>query len=311
MKLTPAIVAVFVLTAPAFAAPTLRAAVTVTGDVVTIGDMFGDAGGLAGTPIFRAPAPGTTGIVPLAAVQNAARLAGLTDFDVGGNTSVSVQRASKLVDATALAGLIEADLEQTSMLPSGATARIDFDIAGIAINAAATAVPATLVNLRYVPGQAPFAARFQIAGIDQPVDITGSVTLMTTAPRLVANAAAGTILAASDFEMAPVALATAQAGGYADLDQLVGKQLLRASHAGVSLKPTDVGAPTVVTRNSLVTVLFHQASMTLTVKGQALSNAAAGDPVDVLNTVTRKILHGVAQPDGTIAIDAPVTVAGL
>ncbi len=40
--------------------------------------------------------------------------------------------------------------------------------------------------------------------------------------------------------------------------------------------------------------------MTLTVKGQALSTVSAGHAVDVLNTVTKKILHGVARPDGTV-----------
>ena len=44
---------------------------------------------------------------------------------------------------------------------------------------------------------------------------------------------------------------------------------------------------------------------------QAVANASAGQPVDVLNSITHKSLHGVAQPDGTVTIDAPVTVAGL
>jgi flagella basal body P-ring formation protein FlgA len=134
---------------------------------------------------------------------------------------------------------------------------------------------------------------------------------MTNVPRLVANVPAGHIFDASDFEMTNVPLSQAQAGAYADLDQLVGKQLLRQSRAGIVLKASDVGAPTVVTRNSLVTVLLKAGSMTLTVKGQALANAAAGQPVDVLNSVTHKVLHGVAQPDGTVSIDAAVTVAGL
>jgi flagella basal body P-ring formation protein FlgA len=77
------------------------------------------------------------------------------------------------------------------------------------------------------------------------------------------------------------------------------------------LKPTDVTDPTVISRNALVTVLLKAGAMTLTVKGQALGTAAAGEPVDVLNTLTKKILHGVARSDGTVEIVTATTVASL
>ena len=111
--------------------------------------------------------------------------------------------------------------------------------------------------------------------------------------------------------MAPVPLATADAGGYADVSQLIGKQLLRSSRAGFMLKSTDVTEPTAVTRNALVTVYLKAGAMTLTVKGQALGSAAAGETVDVLNTTTKKILHGVARTDGTVEVITALTVAGL
>ena len=47
----------------ALAAPVLRAEVSVTAPIVTVGDMFADAGAMADTPLFRAPKPGTTGMV--------------------------------------------------------------------------------------------------------------------------------------------------------------------------------------------------------------------------------------------------------
>ena len=151
-----------------------------------------------------------------------------------------------------------------------------------------------------------------IAGIDQPIDLSGAIELMTTAPRLTTTQPAGALLTAADFDLATVPLATAAAGGYADLNQLIGKQLVRQSRAGLMLKPADVTDPTVVSRNTLVTVLFKVGAMTLTVKGQALGTVAAGQPVDVLNSVTKKILHGVARPDGTVEIvTANATVASL
>jgi flagella basal body P-ring formation protein FlgA len=258
-----------------------------------------------------APAPGTTGLVPLAEVERAAALVGLTDFENVGYTRVRVARASTVLDATAFDRLVEADLVRRGIIGGDVTAELRFDHADISLHAEAVADPATLVNLRYTPGNGAFSARFTVAGIDQPVELGGTVELMTRAPRLRATLPAGTILGEGDFEWADVPLSTADAGGYADLSQLVGKQLVRQARGGIMLKASDVEDPKVVTRNTLVTVILHSGPMTLTVKGTALSTAAVGEPVDVLNTVTRKILHGVARSDGAVEILTATTIAGL
>lgn len=303
--------ALALLSTAAFANPSLKGDITVNTDIVTVGDMFDGAGEMSEMAIFRAPAPGTTGIVPLTDVQRAARLIGLADFDNVGYTRIRVQRLTTIVDASALATLIGNELKRRGALVDGVTADTHFDLANVSLSASQVPDPASLTDLRYAPDTGIFSARFTVAGIDQPVDLTGRIELMTTAPRLTATLAAGKVLTKDDFELAPVALRTASAGGYAELDQLVGKQLVRQSRIGIMLKPSDVTDPTVVTRNALVTVQLTLGAMTLTVKGQALGNAAAGDPVDVLNTVTKKILHGVARADGVVTIPTATNVASL
>ena len=77
------------------------------------------------------------------------------------------------------------------------------------------------------------------------------------------------------------------------------------------LRASDVTEPLVVERNALVTVVLNTGPMTLTVKGQALNAAAAGETVQVLNSVSRKILIGTALPSGAVAITNTINVAGL
>ena len=292
------------------AAPSLKGDITVTNAIVTVGDMFDDPGALAEMALFRAPLPGTTGIVPLSAVQNAASLIGLTGFDNVGYTRVRVARAASPVDAALLGGLISDELTRRGILMPGMSADTHFS-ADINLNAQLSDKPATLLDLRYMPQNGSFAARFMLAGIDQPLDVSGSIDLLVPAPRLVNSVAAGTILSAADFEVSMIPEATANAGGFADLDQLVGMQINRQSRAGMMLKASDVGQPTVVSRNDLVTVYLRAGAMTLTVKGQALGSASAGEPVDVLNTATKKILHGIARPDGGVEIVTATAVAAL
>lgn len=303
--------ALTVLAGPAFALPSLKADVTVTAAIVTVGDMFEDAGSLAELALFRAPKPGTTGIVDLGAVTHAAKLIGLTDFENVGVARVRVSRMASVVDQAMLRDLITTDLTARGIIPTDVIAELYFDKADLSFNAEAVDQPVRLINVRYLPGSASFSARFEIAGTDLPVDVDGRIELMVEAPHLVAPRPAGTILAPGDIEMKLVPLKYAETTGVIDLAQLVGKQLDRAGRGGLMLRAGDVSEPLVVQRNAMVTVYLRSELMTLSVKGLALNSAAIGQPVQVLNTVSKKILSGTALPGGGVEMTSTLNVAGL
>lgn len=291
--------------------PVLRGEVIVNKPIVTVGDMFADAGELAEKPLFRAPAPGTSGTVSLDAIKQAAGLVGLVNYKTENVLRVRVARAATPIDTTALTDLIVEDLRVRGIVTGDIEVDARFDTPDLAFNAEAVDEPARLLNLRYTPGNSGFEARFAIAGMDAPVDVAGHIELMIAAPHLVASLPAGTILQPEHIEMRPVPLKHAEAAGVAPLDQLVGKQLIRQSRSGLMLRASDVSEPLVVQRNALVTVVLSSGPMTLTVKGQALNGAAAGETVQVLNSVSRKILTGTALPSGAVEISNTINVAGL
>lgn len=298
----------------ALAAPALKAEVSVNRPIVTVGDMFEDAGILAETALFRAPAPGTTGTVSLEAVRDAAARAGLTDYVTDGVLAVRVERRAAVIDTTELTNLIEGDLSFRGLLPAGAQVEARFDGGALSFNAEDVAVPVTLTTLRWQPGSRAFAARFSIAGIDKPVDVTGTIDLMVEVPHLAATLKAGTVLTAADIEMKRVPLDYADRNGVDTAEDLIGKELKRSGRAGLMLKAADVMERLTVRRNTQVTVLLKTGPMTLTVVGQSLGDASAGQPVQVMNTVTKKILNGVAMADGTVAIATAaqkLQIAGL
>ncbi len=66
------------------AAPALKASVTVSGDIVTIGDLVENAGPVADVPIFRAPDLGTTGAVATDRILDAIRPHQLIGIDTHG-----------------------------------------------------------------------------------------------------------------------------------------------------------------------------------------------------------------------------------
>lgn len=298
-------------TSAAQAAPVLRSEVIVVHEIVTVGDMFEDAGDLADKAMFRAPAPGTAGTVSLDAVRQAAQIVGLRGYVTEGVERVHVARAATLVDNAVLTSLITRDLARRGIAGDGVTLQAAYDTPDPVFYAEKVPEPVKLIDLRYTPGNGVFTARFLIAGKDKPVELTGRMELMVEAPHLVAPRPAGTILAPSDIEMRLVPLRQAESGGYATFEQVVGKQLTRQSRGGLLLRPSDVVEPRVVQRNAMVTVVLTRGPMTLTVKGQALNSAASGEQVQVLNPASRKILHGVALPSGAVEITNTISVAGL
>lgn len=302
------------LASTAVAAPALKAEVSVNHPVITVGDMFSDAGLLAEKALFRAPAPGTTGIVSLEAIRSAAARAGLIDYTQEGILSVRVERQAAIIDAAALNALIRADLATRGLLGPGVEVETRFDTADISFKAENVAVPVTLASLSYQPGSSSFSARFNIAGLELPVDIGGRIDLMVEVPHLATSLKAGDTITPEDLEMKQVPLDFADTSGIESFDQLVGKQLRRAARAGVMLKAADITDPLAVRRNTQVTVLLHNGPMTLTVIGQSLGDATAGETVQVMNAVSRKILNGVANADGSVEVTtaaAQFKVAGL
>src|SRR5438067_13922353 len=83
--------------ADTIAVPALRANVTVTGEVVRIGDVIDNAGTAAQIAIYRAPDLGTTGSLPVAQVLAALRARQVIGVATGRITEVSVTRRPRTV----------------------------------------------------------------------------------------------------------------------------------------------------------------------------------------------------------------------
>ena len=124
-----AALATTLLIGTAFAAPVLKTDIVVSAAVVTVGDMFEQAGIDAEQPLFRSPKPGTSGLVPLADITAAAARVGITGFDNSGATASRVTRASSVVDEASLTALITADLRQRGIITDGMTADMLFNTA--------------------------------------------------------------------------------------------------------------------------------------------------------------------------------------
>ena len=289
---------------PLLGAPVLRQNIVVIGSVVTVGDMFENAGALAETGLFRAPAPGTAGQVSVDNIRLAIAKAGFTEFENPGFANVSVARSGVRVDAKALNSLIVADLTERGVLAGGINVNAMFDEQPGDLFAAQTDNPIALQSLRYIPVSNRFTARFLIAGQSRYTDYSGRLDFSISTPHLTRSLPAGTILQASDFVMRDTALQSAQGQNAPELDQLVGRQLLRQLREGTPVRFNDVAEPVLIARNDIVTIFLRTGALTLTVKGQALADASRGQVVSVLNLLSNRVVQGIAINPGTVEIQS-------
>jgi flagella basal body P-ring formation protein FlgA len=302
-----ATLAAFTIATPAFATPRLRSDVTVTSPIVTVGDMFENADMLAERPLFQSPNPGTSGRVSLAAVTQAAAKIGLDSFENIGVLAVEVRRQGTLIDEQLITDAIVENLERRGVVTQGISTEISFFTALPLRYADQTAEPLELVNLQYGTNDNQFKAFFNVAGATAPLTLSGRLNLFVQMPHLVSSQAAGEVIEASDVEMRDVQLRFAQASGMPELDQVIGKQLIRPARGGMMLRPSDLTEPQLIARNDAVTIFLRKGPLTLTVKGQALNDASYGQTVSVLNSLSNKVINGYAIEAGTVLIgDRPL-----
>src|SRR6266404_9618358 len=96
----------------AIAAPVLRASVTVSGDLVRIGDVIDNAGASAQIAIYRAPDLGTTGSLQVAQVLNALRAHQVIGVDTSGLKDISVTRLARSLEGKDIEQQIARALER-------------------------------------------------------------------------------------------------------------------------------------------------------------------------------------------------------
>lgn len=288
---------------PASAVPLLKPSIVVTGDLVTAGDLFEDAGAQAETPLFRAPAPGTVGAVDLAAIERAALMAGIGPFDDGGTRAVRVERSGVAIDTAMLTIAITDEVKARGLIADEATLLVEFDTPLGRLFAATTGEPP--VALADLVANAPtgrFSARLVVPGHRDPIPVSGRFEETVPAPHLIANLAKDEVIGPADIEMHPVPLRRLGAEPALGLQDVVGMAVRRSIRAGNLIGPGDIVPPTVVARNDAVTLIYRTGPLTLTVRGQALGAAAVGEPLAVLNPMSKRVIHGTVTGPGQVAV---------
>jgi len=288
------------------AAPALRANVTVSGDVVRIGDVIDNAGSAAQIAIYRAPDLGTTGTLPTAQVLTALRAHQVIGVDTRDLREITVTRLARTIDASDIEQQVAQALERHNGLGEAANLSLTFDrdVESMRLEASNTgAMQPTAV--RYDSRSGRFDITFDIANANGSAPtrlrFTGSVIETVEAAVLARNIDRNEVIKSSDVvvERRPKAEVGTDA---ASRDRAVGMQARRQLRAGQALKVADLAKPDLVQRDQTVVLIYEAAGLYLTIRGKALEGGTEGDVVSVLNLQSKRTVTGTVIGRGQVAI---------
>jgi flagella basal body P-ring formation protein FlgA len=151
-------------------------------------------------------------------------------------------------------------------------------------------------NADLAPGAAP--ARVSTASASASAAPAASRAATAEVLTYARNLAAGDVIQPEDVIWSSVQAHLAQGGSPSDAEQVIGLSARRALRAGSVVGARDLVSPRVIARNDMVEVAYVAGGVTLTVTGRATRDAAAGEPVPILNTTSGRTIDAVAYGPG-------------
>lgn len=291
------------------AAPSLRANVVVTSDIVRIGDIIDNAGPAARIAIYRAPDLGTTGTLQVAQIVNALRTHQVIGVDTRELREISVTRQARSFEASDIEQALARALERRNGLGDAANISVTFDRSPGDIRLdAANSGALNPVAVRYEPRTTRFDVTFEISNetgvAPAKLRFTGTAIETVEAAVLTRSVERNEVLKSSDVmvERRPKAEVGADV---LTRDRAVGMQARRQVRAGQALKGADVSKPDLVQRDQGVTLIYQAEGLYLTVLGKSLENGTEGDVVNVLNLQSKRTVAAVVVGRGRVAIVVP------
>ncbi len=130
------------------------------------------------------------------------------------------------------------------------------------------------------------------------------VLLLATSPALGDSVVATrTLRAATVITPADLTLVAASLpGALDDPAAAYGLETRVAIYAGRPVRLEDLGQPTLVQRNQLVTLVYVAGALAISTEGRALARGSEGDVVQALNLSSRSTVSGRVGPDGAIYV---------
>ncbi len=277
-------------------AAVLRSHVSVTGDTVTLGDLFDDAGMARDIIIAEAPRPGAPTAISVSRISQVARRNGIAWRNTQGLTRIVVSRSGiPLAPELTRTALADAIAEQSPNV--AAKGLIEIVLATGVENLMVTEEETPSISVEHlnfdqrsgrfraivrVPANAEAAPRFRVSGRAYPaLDI----------PVLTHRMSPGDKITEADVDWVRVPATRVSQNIIDDTANLIGFTPRRSLRPGEPVRNSDVEPPRMVEKGSIVSVTYVLANMSLSTRGRALEDGAMGEVIKIVNPRSHRTIE--------------------
>lgn len=280
----------------------LRPAVLLEGDVLRVEDLWDNAGPRGATVLAAAPLPGRRMVLETPNLINIARAHGVNWRPLTGSERAVVERPGRPVPRAEVDAMLRAELERLGLEPDA-----EIELPGLIL----PMVPANALVQLAIEGatlEQPglrFGATLAVMADGMPTQrLRLSGRAVPTVPVVIATRrlALGEVINRADAREVRLRAERVRPGAAQRLDQVVGQELRRPMAAEQAFGLVDLGPPSIVQKNQLVTLVLEAPGIQLSAQGRALEAASRGATVPVMNLSSRAVVEGVAIAPGRVRV---------
>lgn len=150
-----------------------------------------------------------------------------------------------------------------------------------------------------------FEATIAAPSAENPIQhfkIKGHLNAVITVPVLSDNLQSGHIITAQDIKHIKIKDREFTRDTIADAYALIGMTARRVILAGRPIKASEIIAPKLIERGEIVTLSLNVGTMSLTTQAKALQDGAKGDIIRVVNTASNKTLQAMITGTNQVSI---------
>lgn len=286
---------------------TPKSDVTLTGDSLTVGDIFTGVDHDAG--FVLAPAPGYGQTITLSAKD----LQRVSDtFNIGWNSVTGleqtvVHRSSHDIDRYTIEGAIRKGMQDQL---KGQKFDVELSERNLSFHLPEDQ-PATAEadDLRYDLSSGTFHAVIAApAGSAHPAvkqEVSGKLFPVISVPVLKTAMREGDTISANDIDYVDMRAANVSSSTIVDAAKLIGMSPRRAVQPLKPIAQSEIAMPQIVKKGDSVVMELKSGTMVLTVLGKALDNGAEGDSVRVQNPSSNHVVQAVVTGTKAVSVSAP------
>lgn len=287
----------------AFAA-TPKESVMVTGDRITLGDVFDGVTESADYYLAPAPAPGKTKVL------NAQDLKRISDtFNLGwlpdGRTHQTlIRNASAALDAYDIQSALQAKLSEE--MP-GQKLEIQLDNPNLTLVTPMDVSRAVKIEgLKLDPAKGEFKALVSAeAAPESRAEVRGRFQQVVTLPVLKSPLRLGDVISEDDIEYVDTRAADVTPAMIVNANNLIGRTPRRGLPAMKPITASDVRSPTIIKKGDLVLMSLKSSTLSLTTQGRAMQDGSTGDAIQVMNLTSKQVVSATIDGPQAVTVPAP------